>query len=327
MAQPNTRDLVVSGPLANVSVAYRNKNYIGDQVFPIINGIPPKAKIARYKKGAWFRDEAAIRGPGAKAARGDYDLDFVSISTAEYAFAKEVTDEDRRYAASAFAPPLQPDIDALEFAADKIDLRKERLVATEIINGTWSGVAGEDAAGLWAASAGTNNTFITDVETRIETIRSNTGVRPNGLVLSANTLSEIKRIADVLDRIKYTERGIVTANLLASLFDLDQVLIGDAIYSSAPEAADGSDFTSVNIWEKNAGKGSAFLFYRPPRPGLKTPSSGYQARAAYENGAVRRVIRWREEAEHQDVYEVAEETDIVVTGTDLGFFWFDTILT
>ena len=36
---------------------------------------------------------------------------------------------------------------------------------------------------------------------------------------------------------------------------------------------------------------------------------------------------WREPAEHQDVYEVAEETDIVQTGSDLGFLWYDTIVT
>jgi hypothetical protein len=325
MPQPNVKDLLVSGPLANVSVAYRNRSYIADRVYPIIDTSDPKCKITRFLKGAWFRDEAAIRGPGARAARGGYPIDFISVSTDEYAFAKEVTDEDRRFAKSSFAPPLQPDTDALEYCADRIDLRKEKAIASQILAGTWSGVAGEDAEGLWAA--GTGNTFITDVETRIETIRGNTGIRPNKLILSANTLKEIKQESTVLERIKYTERGIVTAQLLASLFGLDEVLIGDAIYSSAAEKADGSDFTAVNVWEKTANKGSAFLFYAPSRPGLKTPSAGYQVRLLYENGQQRRTTTWREADRHQDVYEVAEETDIVQTGSDLGFLWYDTIVT
>jgi len=327
MPQPNVRNLVVAGPLANVSIAYRNPSYIADRVFPIIDVADPKAKIARYLKGAWFRDEAGIRGPGSRARRGGFPVDYISISTKEYAFAKEVTDEDRRYLKGTNAPPLKPDQDAIEFCADKIDLSKERRVAQLIFSSTWSGVAGEDAEGLWAASAGANNTFIQDIEDRIETIRSNTGVRPNVLLLSANTLKEIKMISDVLDRIKYTERGIVTAPLLAAMFELDEVLIGDAIYSTAEEKADGSDFSGQNVWEKNAGKGSAFLFYRPRNPGLKTPSAGYQVRVLYENGQPRRTTTWREPAEHQDVYEVAEETDIVVTGADLGFLWYDTIQT
>jgi hypothetical protein len=326
MPYTSARGMIVAGPLANVSIAYRNRGYIADRVFPIIDNVAPTAKIARYLKGAWFRDEAGIRAPGTRAGRGGFPTDYLDISVKEYAFAKEVTDEDRAAVGVQGGPPLSPDQDAIEFAADKIDLKKERRVASLILAGTWSGVAGEDAAGLWAPNDA-NNTFITDVETRIETIRSNTGVRPNRLMISANTLSAIKQLDAVLDRIRYVERGIVSAPLIAALFDLEEVLIGDAIYSSANEKADGSDFTAVNVWEKTATKGSAFLFYTPPRPGLKTPSAGYQARTAYTSGGVRRTTTWREEAEHQDVYEVAEQTDILQTGSDLGFLWYDTILT
>ncbi|MEW6263379.1 MAG: hypothetical protein AB1641_09895 [Thermodesulfobacteriota bacterium] len=326
MAQPDIRETIVAGPLANVSIAYRNKSYIADRIFRIVDKVAPKALIARYLKSAWFRDEAAIRGPGAEAVRGGYPTDYLSANLKEYAFAKEVTDEDRRYSNVAGAPPLKPDQDALEFCADKIDLRHERLVANLVLTGTWSGVAGEDAEGGWAHGA-SPCTFISDVETRIETIRGNTGLRPNVLVLSANTLAEVKQDSSVLDRIKYTERGIVTPDLIAALFGLEACLVGDAIYSSAKETKAGTEWTAYNVWEKNAGKGSAYLCYRPPAPGLKVPAAGYICRGAYESGQPRRNVTWREAARHQDVYEVAEEIDIVQTGPDLGFFWYDTILT
>jgi hypothetical protein len=323
MAQPNTKDLIVEGPLRNVSIQYRNQAYIADQVFPIIDKIDPKAKIARYLKGAWFRDEAQIRGPGSRAVRGGYPVDFISIATDEYAFAKEVTDEDRRFARSQMAPPLSPDQDALEFCADKIDLKKEILVASMISSGTWSGVAGEDAAGLWSPNDGTN-TFVNDVLTRIETIRSNTGRMPNRMIIDHATYNKLKENTAILDRVRYTQQGVLTSALLAAMFDLEAIYIATAIKNTALETKAGTEFTTANVWEKNAGKGSAFLYYAPPRPGLRTPSAGYQARPAYEDGQPRRVVRWREAAEHQDVYEVAEETDIVQTGADLGFFWYDT---
>lgn len=326
MPQPNVKELIVAGPLQSVSIAYRNRSYIADRVFPIIDNISPKAKIARYLKGAWFRDEAGIRGPGAEAARGGYPVDLLSVSTKEYAFAKEVTDEDRKFSKSQGAPPLKPDQDAIEFCADKIDLSKERRVASMIIAGTWSSVAGEDAAGLWAPNDATN-TFIADVLARIETIRSNTGLKPNAMVIDFGTYNALKKLDALLDRIRYTQRGILTAELIAAMFDLDEVLIGEAIYSTAKETKAGTDFTAANVWEKNAGKGSAFLYHKPTSPGLKTPSAGYQARVAYDEGGVRRTTSWREASRHQDVYEVAEETDIVQTGADLGFFWYDTLLT
>ena len=86
--------------LQNVSVQYRNPIYVADQVFPLIDNCPPEAKIARYLKGAWFRDEAQPRGPGSEAARGGYPVDFIDVIPKEHAFAKEVTDEDRETAAA-----------------------------------------------------------------------------------------------------------------------------------------------------------------------------------------------------------------------------------
>jgi hypothetical protein len=327
MGQPEMRGMLVAGPLGDVSIQYRNKSYIGDRVFPIADNVPLDAKIARYLKGAWFRDEAGIRAPGTRARRGGYPTDYISVALDEYAFAKEVTDEDRRIAAMKGAPPLQPDTDAIEFTADKIDLKKEILIAALIIATDWSGAGagGEDAEGGWAA--GGSNTFLADVSGRIETIRSKTGLRANRLAIDHGTYESLKSEATLLDRIKYTQRGVMTKEMIAAILELDEVLVGEAIKSTAAEAADGSDFTAANVWEVNAGKGMGFLFYAPPRIGLRVPSAGIQARAAYENGQARRSSTWRENAEHQDVYETAEQTDIVVTGTDLGFMWKDTLAT
>jgi len=328
MPQPDSKALVVQGPLANVSVQYKNQDYVGDRLLPIIDTDDPKIKITRYVKGAWFRDEAGIRAPGQQAKRGGYLVDFVGIATKEFAYAKEVTDEDRRFANSIFGPVLRPDQDALEFSADKIDLSKEGRIAALLIatNFSGAGAGGEDAAGLWAPNDSTN-TFVEDVETRIETIRGSTGMRPNGLMLSANTYSKIKQITTVQNRIAYVERAIITPNVIAALFQLQEVLVAGAIRSSAVEKKDGTDFTAVNIWENTATKGAAFLYYRHPTVGPKVPLVGAQVRLRYESGLPRRTSTWREEASHQDVYEVAEETDIVITGTDLGFWWKDTILT
>lgn len=328
MPQPNVRDLIVAGPLQNVSVAYKNKIYIGDRVFPILEGVDPKAKIGRYAKGAWFRDEAGIRGPGGRARRGGFPIDFVNIATSEYAFAKEVTDEDRRFTKSKNAPPLQPDQDAIEFCADKIDLSKERRIASLITGGTWAdgNAGGEDAEGLWSPP-GSTNTFMADIVNARKTIQSATGVTPNTLLLDFATYEALKQCAALIDKIKYTQRGVLTADLLAALCDLNEVLVGEAIYSTAKETKAGTDFTARNVWEINAGKGMGFLFYRPPSPGLKTPSAGYQARTAYEDGSPRRTTTWREPAEHQDVYEVAEETDIIQVSADCGYLFRDTYVT
>lgn len=325
MPQPLSKT-AVPPILQNISVAYRNRLYVADRVFPIIPNCPPEAKIARYLKGAWFRDEAKMRGPGSEAARGGYPVDFIDVIPKEYAFAKEVTDEDRDVASAQGGPPLQPDQDAIEFATDKILLKREMLTAALIKATAWSGQAagGEDAAGLWAAGAG--NTFLTDVKARIETILGNTGMKPNRLLIDGGTYMSLTEESSVLDKIKYTQKGVLTADLLASILDLDEVIVALAVYSSAKELKAGTDFTAVRIWENTATKGMGFLFYRPPSAGLKTPSAGYMAKSSlYPNGF--NTTTWREDSKHQDVYEVAEKQHILATGTDLGFMWKDTLLT
>jgi len=327
MPQPDIREQLVAGPLANVSVAYQNDEYVADQVFPILDGADPKAKITKYLKGAWFRDAAGVRAPGTRARRGGYVLTPVSVSTKEYAFAKEVTDEDRRFAQSKNAPPLKPDQDAIEFASDKVDIRKERRVASIITAGTWlDGTAGgQDAEGLWSP-AGDTNTFLVDISTGKKALKA-IGVIATDLIIDYDTYESLKHCEAILDKIKYTQRGVLTKDLLAAILELKEVHIGSAIYSDAEETAAGDDFNAVDIWTVNAGKGMGFLYRKPPKLGLKVLTAGLQVRIAYEDGGPRRTSTWREPAEHQDVYEVAEETDIVQVCADCGYLWKDTYAT
>lgn len=327
MGQPNVKEQITAGPLANVSVAYRNKEYIADEVFPILDGSDPRAKITKFKKGAWYRDEAGIRAPGTEAKRGGYALESVSIATSEYAFAKEVTDEDRRFAKVKGAPTVDPDIDALEFAADKVDLKKERRVAAAVTGATWldGSAGGQDVEGLWSPK-GSTNTFISDMAIATKALRA-LGIIPTDLVLDFATYMALKECESILEKIKYTQRGVLTKDLLAAILDLKRIHIGAAIFSDAEETASGDDFNAVDIWTVNAGKGMGFLYHRPPKIKKKMIAAGLQARIAYENGLPRRTSTWREASKHQDVYEVAEETDIVVICSDAGFLFKDTYAT
>lgn len=328
MAQPNIKEQITAGPLAGVSVAYRNQDYIADRVFPILDGADPKAKITKYRRGAWFRDEAGIRVPGTRARRGGFPITSVSVSTDEYAFAKEVTDEDRRFAAAKGAPTLKPEQDAIEFATDKVDLKKERRVAVAITGTTWvdGNSGGADAEGLWSP-AGDTNTFLADIVTGKKAIKAACGMIANTLIIDYATYMSLKECAAILDKIKYTQRGVLTVDLLAAIADLNRVLVGSAIYSDAEETAAGDDFNAVDIWTVTAGKGMGFLAYIPPAVGIKVVSAGMQVRIAYENGLPRRTSTWREAAEHQEVYEVAEETDITVVSAYAGYLWSDTYAT
>lgn len=333
MGQPDFRGQLVAGPLRNVSCGYRNQAYVGTQVFPLIDVDDPKSKIMKYLKGSFFRDEAAMRGPGGEAKRGGYLIDWVSISTKEFAFAKEVTIEDRRACRSVMGPPLDPDQKAIEFATDKIDLAAERRIAALVKATDWcgAGAGGEDAGGLWAPNDATN-TFLEDVTARKETIQAATGAPEENLKLlvTRNTWNSLCRVDAILNLIRYTQIGVMQPGIMAQILGIGEVIIAGAIVNTAVEKKDGTDWTSSRIWETNAGKGNAFLFYKHPTVGLDIPLAGahVRLRQTEEGGGLpRRTTTWYEDSKHQDVYEVAEETYTCAVETYLGFHWKDTILT
>jgi hypothetical protein len=96
----------------------------------------------------------------------------------------------------------------------------------------------------------------------------------------------LKNHGDILDRIKYTQKGIVTSDLLATLFEVERVFIPWGVVNEANQgAADDIDF----IMGKHM-----LLCYVNPRPALKKPSAGYtftwtgfQGSGAFGNRIVR----------------------------------------
>ena len=96
----------------------------------------------------------------------------------------------------------------------------------------------------------------------------------------------MKNHYDVLDRVKYTETGVVTTSLLASLFEVDNVYVAWGVVNSA---AKGENNNINFIMGKNA-----LLCYSNPNPSLRSPSAGYifawtglEGAGAYGNRIVR----------------------------------------
>lgn len=86
---------------------------------------------------------------------------------------------------------------------------------------------------------------VKDVEAGKEAVRQAIGKRPNTIIMGAQVFAKCKQHPKIIDRLKYTTREIATPEVLASLFDVDRVLVGDAVYSNDA----GTAFTDV--WGKS----------------------------------------------------------------------------
>ncbi|OGP69683.1 MAG: hypothetical protein A2Y80_02145 [Deltaproteobacteria bacterium RBG_13_58_19] len=332
--QPNMTMVHQDAALTNISIAFRNQMFIADRIF---RNVPVNKKSDLYytfPKGAWFRDEAGVRGPGSEAPETGYNLGTGTYSCIERAAKHGIPIEIINNADAA----LQPWDTGVRFATNKVLLSKEKVVSALVCTAAnWT--SSNNVEALWAPP-GETNTFITDMLAAKEAVRKLIGIYPNVLMLEAKTFTKLKQVAEVLERIKYSgTQGApadVTAQTIAQLFELEEVLIGGAIYSSAKETKAGTDFTAVDLWETNTTKGSAFLFYRPPAPAIEAPAAGYvfnwkgdagQQSAIAQQDTYRTVRYWWEDAKKRWVVEASEAFDAKAVGADAGYLFYDTIVT
>jgi hypothetical protein len=327
----NPSKIVVRGILQNVSQAYRNEEFVGDRLFPIINGVSRKTQVPKYHKGPWFTDEAEVRGPGAAARIAEFSVALQNLDPVNYATATKVTDEEREDAAQAGNLPVSPDNDAMEFMANKLDLKREVRVAALLHATNWSGVGagGEDAEGGWGHATSASDTFLADIKKARDTIRKNTGILPNTLFMDYVCFSALcvapALLALINPQVISSEAPLLNEKSLATLARVKEVIIGSAVKSTDEETVAGTEFTAVDVWD-TTGKGIAFLYYKPAKPGLKVPSPGYQYRLT-RDGGFRHITTWYDNAIHSTMYDAEESVDISAVGLDLGYMFKDTATT
>ena len=322
MSNPTKAQMHIDRALTNMSVAFiqQASAFIADKIFPIVPVQKQSDRYFAYDKGDWYRDEAEERAPATQSAGGGYDLDNTpTYFCRKYAYHKDLTEEDR---ANSDAP-LNPDQDATEFVTQKLLIRRERLwAANYFTTGKW----GTDLAGVSAAPGGSqflqwndaNSTPITDIKTQKTSILGATGFEPNTLVLGVQVYDQLAEHPDVVDKIKYTQKGILTPDLLAGIFDVPRVFVAKTVYNSAARGAtDAVGFVH--------GK-AALLCYSAPRPALKMPSAGYTfawtgllGSGAFANRISRIQMPWLGEGTERIEGEMA--FDMKVVAADLGVFF------
>lgn len=250
---------------------------------------------------------------------GGYNLDNTpTYYCPVYAFHKDVDEQVR----SNSDVPLNADRDAVEFVTQRMLLRRENQWAQSYFK---TGIWGTDLVGASSASSGhvqfwdsANSTPVEDVDAQIYAIQGVTGFKPNVLVLGPSVFRALKNHAEILDRIKYTQRGIVTEDILAAVFGVEKVLVASAVINSATEgAADSLGF----IFGK-----SALLCYAEPNPGIQKPSAGYifawtglLGAGAYGSRISRIPMPWLGQGTERIEGEMAFEPKVV--GSDLGTFF------
>ena len=287
---PRMQDAHIDRAMTQFSVAMiqDESNFIADKVFPVIPVQRQSDVYYQYNSGDFMRDEAKQRAAFSESVGGDYGVEAQDpYYCRKHAFHKDIAPEEKLN----YDEPLDADKDAVTFVTQKMLIRREMAWASTFFK---KNVWDMDVQGVNTNPTGKEilqwdqpgSDPIGDITKQSVYMASKTGYRPNTLVLSPYVFYALKNHYDILDRIKYTQRGIVTTDLLATLFEVDRVLIAWSIVNSAEQgAADDIDF----IYGANA-----LLCYTPKTPGLRQPAAGYifswtglEGAGAYGNRIVR----------------------------------------
>ena len=326
MPNPAQSDLHINAPLTNVSVAYiqNSKEFIATKVFPKVAVNKQSDLYWKYAKSDWRRNDVARRAPSTETPGVGWKMDTDSYFAHVYGVHKDIDDQVRANADSNF----RVDSDATKFVTNQLLLKRDiDWCDTFFKTGVWTtekeGKASSPGANQFLQWNDSASDPINDVSKWIIDFRELTGYSPNTMVIGANVLRELKNHPDIIDRIKYTQRGIVTEELLSTLFGVERIVTAYATAASGAEINDARDQDADATYSFIADSKTALLAYSPSAPSLMTPAAGYTFTwngYAAGNGEGIRIKNFRQEHIASDRVEGEMTYDMKVVAPDMGIF-------
>lgn len=314
--------------LTNVCLSYFQNmaGFVAKKAFPIVPVPVSSAHYYEFDKGDLARDNMARKpefghvAPGIYGKRDKYyhcEVDQVitgvdQISSLDY----------QRAGAPAVIDPRRG---KTRWVAEQMNIHLERVWAGKYFNpdswahvyeGAGSGSLGEGQFYCFDSENSDPVTFFSKIRNRMLLA----GLRkPNKMVLGANVYVALTVNPSILERIKYqgseANPANVTANVLAQLFGLEEVIIAEGVYNSAPVgAADQMEF----ICDPD----SVLLVYAANAPSIDEPSAGYTFTwDMLGNGQYTAVQQYLgEPSSHTEFIEGLLCADPEITSSDLGVF-------
>ncbi len=294
-------------PLNNVSVGYVNDDYFAEKLLPVV---PVKQRSGRY----WvfgrekFQRYETIREPKSESREiAPWSLSNSPYFCNDHSLKDSISDEER---SGSEDPDLE--ITTVQNLTDAILLDLE-IRAMNLVLGAGSAVPNVTLAGTSQWSDYVNSDPIAAVEAQKTVIKQAVAKTPNTLAVSYPVFATLRQHPKIIDRFKYTQVGVLQADALKSVFDVDNFWVMGAEYDTANE---GQPPALSFVWGK-----TAVLAYIPPAPQRLQPALGYTFRWLFgaPDFAGTLTKRYRVEPKACDVIEVHRYDDIQVVAPQAAF--------
>lgn len=297
--------------LTNISVLYHNYEYHGKDFMPVLPVQVPAGKFPRFKKKASYQVINDVLTAEGVAREVDFETEFDNFSVEYHAQRKAVSDIAQQWANGAGGVQIfDIQVATTRFLKDRILLNYEDAVASLLTNtATYGSNFNNEFGGggqeplLWTNPL---STPINDMMTAI----SSCAIRPNTMGVSRPTWNVLREHPQILDRIKYSQLGVVTEALLAELLDIQKVIV-----CSAQKEVTSGTTTYPWIWDPTSVGKVWFEYIQPPAPEVMT----FGATFATEADEFVRNYRVEERGRGSDMIECHWAYDLKVICQDVGY--------
>jgi hypothetical protein len=211
--------------------------------------IAPELSVAKLTDAYYVYDTAHLRTGDESAYKGGAQVNRISWTESEdsykikaYALEVGIPTEQIKNA----DPLVDPERRRTKFLVGRMRLEAEKRVATAFFNvSNFTNTSALAAADRWNKS--TSDPF-GQVADGVASVRAAIGVNARTLVMGDVVWKALVKHPDVIGRLQPTVRGgVATKEMLATMFDVDEILVGSAIYDAA---AEGATTDVTDIWGK-----------------------------------------------------------------------------
>ncbi|WP_190323210.1 hypothetical protein [Candidatus Tokpelaia sp.] len=309
MAQMNNRQAQVIDPiLTEYARGYKNSEFIGQLLLPT-TPIPNRSmKVLRFGKEAFRQYLDTRRAPGAETKRIAVGYTADPVALRQDALDAVVPIELMQDAAAV--PNVDLAAHSVKVVQDIIALGNEVATASLLrdpVNYPTGHVIELTGAQRW--SEATSNPAA-DIKAAGNIVRLMIGRRPNMLTLSPRVFDVLSLHPVIKEQFKYTTADSLTMEMLAAYFQVEKVLVGEAV--ALAENAKDTD-PAEDVWGNDV-----LLTYSPKDGNYMVPAFGYTY--TLSGYPIVEEARW-EGNKKSWVYGVTEEKRPYITGAEGGILF------
>lgn len=225
-------------------LAMNQEGFIGHRVLPLLPRSQPNGKFPRIPLEQQLQNLDTKRNPDGTYKRSTREWADDNYETSEHGL--EATIDDRT------VKRYDDIIDAEVFEGQVIEnallMSYEREVAALMFNATTFSGRTAGVTNEWDDLGAA--TPVTDVNTRIDSVRLACGVKPNALVVNDQVFRNLIRCDQVINNLKYqgfqdARPGEISRQALAISLNLEEVIVAEGLYNTVEP---GRSAVLADIW-------------------------------------------------------------------------------